>query len=403
VGNSRVAALFASYFCFVGILSPFLSLYFESHGFSVTEIGFLMALPSAVRMIGPLAWGSLADRTGKPVLMLRIGAVGMAATVLLFALTSSLGWLAPWVFVVFWFSSVMGPVSESLAMKASLGSAARYGRMRLWGSIGFMGGVLLIGPILDWVGIKSLPYWLFAAAAVLVMVCLKMPELTTAEVVLPVTAKPQFTQGEAPAPAPQTRSVGKLLQRPDISLFFLSAMLMVFAHGALYTFYSLQLQRIGFSKTQTSGFWAIGVIAEVLLFLFQQPLIKRFSLQGLVMFSLWVAAVRFVLIGLAGTNVLLLLGAQVLHAVTFALHHTASVGLLQTWFAPSQHFRAQAWYIVIAYGIGGTLGVLALARVWDYVSPEATFYAAALAAAGGAVAMTYSNHYHRVSPSAQSE
>jgi MFS transporter, PPP family, 3-phenylpropionic acid transporter len=397
VAASRVSALFASYFCFVGVLSPFLSLYFESNGFSVTDIAFLMALPSAVRMLGPLAWGSLADRTGKPVLLLRIGAIGMAVSVLLFLVTSQIGWFALIVFVLFWFSSVMGPVSESLAMKASVGMAGKYGRMRVWGSVGFMAGVMCIGPLLDFTGVKTLPLFMFAAACVLAVVCWKMPELSADQVVLPINSSPQMVQGLAPAPAvtETAQSVTRLLQRPDIALFFLSALLMVFAHGAIYTFYSLQLQRVGFSKTAISAFWALGVLAEIALFLFQQPLFRRFRLQGLVVFSLWVAALRFGLIGIADTHVGLLVLAQLLHAITFAVHHSASIGLLQTWFAPSQHVRAQAWYIVVAYGMGGTLGVVALARVWESISPQATFFVAGLAAALGAVAMIYSNRYHK--------
>ncbi len=362
----------------------------------MTDIGLLMALPSAVRMVGPLAWGSLADRTGRPVLLLRIGALGMAGTVLLFGFTQAFAWFALWVFVVFWFSSVMAPVGESLAMKASAGSTGKYGRMRMWGSVGFVGGVLLIGPILDWTGVKTLPIWLFAAAIGLVWVCWTMPELDHAEVVLPVAPSVQTSEAGTPAPAASSASVLTIMQRPDIALFFLSALLMVFAHGALYTFYSLQLQRLGFSKTLISMFWALGVFAEITLFLFQQPLFKRFSLHGLAVFSLWVAALRFCLIGWAGANIALLFFAQLLHSITFAVHHSASLGLLQTWFAPSQHVRAQAWYIVIAYGMGGTLGVLALAWVWESVAPEATFFVAGLAALLGAVAMMYSHRIHRI-------
>jgi MFS transporter, PPP family, 3-phenylpropionic acid transporter len=396
VASSRVAALFASYFGFVGILSPFLSLYFAAHGFSVTDIAFLMALPSAVRIIGPLAWGSMADRTGRPVLLLRIGAIGMACTVVLFSFTSQFEWFAALLFVMFWFSSVMVPVSESLAMKASLGSTGRYGRMRLWGSVGFMVGVLLIGPILDFAGVKSLPWWLLAAALGLVVVCWKMPELTRAQLALPINSQQNLSETPLSAAAqPALTSVTRLMQRPDIALFFLSALLMVFAHGAIYTFYSLQLERLGFSKTLISALWALGVLAEILLFWFQQPIFRRFSLKGLIVFSLWIAAVRFALIGIAGANIGLLIAAQLLHSVTFAVHHTASIGLLQTWFAPSQQVRAQAWYIVVAYGMGGTLGAVALAKIWEFFSPEATFYVAACAAVAGAMAMTFSSHYHQ--------
>ncbi len=97
--------------------------------------------------------------------------------------------------------------------------------------------------------------------------------------------------------------------------------------------------------------------------------------------SLWVAALRFALIGLAADWLPALVLAQLLHAVTFGVHHSAAVATLQRWFEPAQQGRAQALYVTIGYGLGGALGVLAASWVWTAVSPQAVFVVSAAAAA----------------------
>ena len=366
--ESTVAAVFASYFCYVGVFSPYLSLFFSSKGFAVTQIGFLIALTTAVRMFGPLIWAWWSDRIARPNLLLRFSTALMLICLLSLPFLSSVTAYAIAIFCLFLASSAVGPISEALALQVSNGDTGRYGRVRLWGSIGFIVGVMALGPLLDLTGIKTLPWWMIASGTVLAVI-------------------PWFF-GDASAPkktgVPPVH-IASVLKQPAVAVFFTSAFFMIFAHAALYTFYSLQLDRLGFSKTQIGLFWSVGVLAEIGLFYFQHVLFDRFSLVQLLLFSFICAVVRFILIGLAEASVVLLILAQLLHAVTFAVHHSASVGLIRQWFAPNQQVRAQALYIVIAYGFGGTLGGLALAQVWDRLSSAAVFFTAAAAAAVGAL------------------
>ena len=366
--ESTVAAIFASYFCYVGVFSPYLSLFFSSKGFSVSQIGFLIALTSAVRMFGPLAWAWWSDRIARPNLLLRLSTGLMLASLLTLPFLSSVSAFAIAIFCLFLANSAVGPISEALAIQVSQGDGGRYGRVRLWGSTGFVVGVMALGPLLDLTGVQTLPWWMIASGVVVAVI-------------------PWFF-GDVPAPIKTTQPAARIvsvLQQAPVILFFISAFFMIFAHAALYTFYSLQLERLGFSKTHIGLFWSIGVLAEIALFYFQDILFKRFSLLHLLLFSFVCAVIRFVVIGFAEASAVLLIIAQLMHAVTFAVHHSASVGLIRQWFAPNQLVRAQALYIVIAYGFGGTAGGLLLAQVWERFSSAAVFFASAGAAALGAV------------------
>jgi PPP family 3-phenylpropionic acid transporter len=107
-----------------------------------------------------------------------------------------------------------------------------------------------------------------------------------------------------------------------------------------------------------------------------------------------VCALRFAIIAAAAGSAALLVLAQLMHAVTFGLHHSASMAVLHRWFAPAQQARAQAAFIVVAYGLGGTAGGLAAAVLWERIAPEAAFFGAALAAVAGWVAVLIAQRRH---------
>jgi PPP family 3-phenylpropionic acid transporter len=161
---------------------------------------------------------------------------------------------------------------------------------------------------------------------------------------------------------------------------------MVAAHTSLYTFYSLYLEHHGYSKAVTGTMWSLGVIAEVALFYWQAPLLKRFGAKRLMFLCFGVGIVRFALMGASPHSLAWLVVAQLMHAATFAMHHSSSVMTMQRWFAGPLQARGQALYISISYGLGGTLGGLFLTRCWEAMGPESVYFVASGLVAAGAVA-----------------
>jgi PPP family 3-phenylpropionic acid transporter len=164
---------------------------------------------------------------------------------------------------------------------------------------------------------------------------------------------------------------------------------MVGAHMALYAFYSLYLERAGYGKGVIGIMWSLGVVAEVVFFYVQGRVFARFGAQRVMMAAFGVAVLRFIVTGALPGLLWVLIAAQLMHAATFAAHHSAAVLTMQRWFTGPLAARGQALYISLAYGIGGTLGGLLMTLIWDRVGPQQMYYGAALLSLLGAGVARY--------------
>jgi PPP family 3-phenylpropionic acid transporter len=354
------ALFFFAYYGYVGVFSPYASLYFADRGLSATQIGILMSLMQVMRIFGPNLWGWVADQSRRRVLVLRLTSVVAAISFCGMFVGQSFMFFFALMVTVNLFTSAQGPISEALMLSSMRGDLTHYGRVRLWGSVGFIVLVTLSGYALDWQGIKLMP-WI--ALLMLVMV-----------------TSVTFSLHEEPATqhAQPSNSVGELLSRKSVLSFFASTFLMIAAHSSLYVYYSLYLSDMGYSKSVIGLMWSLGVIAEILFFFYQAPLFRRFGVRKLMLFSLAIAVIRFLMIGWGAQSLTVLLVAQVLHAATFGVHHSASVATLQRWFAGSLQARGQALFISISYGLGGTVGGLLLSACWDTLGARWVYIVAAI-------------------------
>jgi PPP family 3-phenylpropionic acid transporter len=362
------ALFFFAYYGYVGVFSPYASLYFADRGLSATQIGILMSLMQVMRIFGPNVWGWVADQSRRRVLVLRLTSVAAALTFCGMFVGQSFMFFFTLMVTVNLFTSAQGPISEALMLSSMRGDLTHYGRVRLWGSVGFIVLVTLSGYALDWQGIELMP-WI--ALLMLVMV-----------------TSVTFSLHEEPATqhAQPSNSVRELLSRKSVLSFFASTFLMIAAHSSLYVYYSLYLSDMGYSKSVIGLMWSLGVIAEILFFFYQAPLFRRFGVRKLMLFSLAVAVIRFLMIGWGAQSLAILLVAQVLHAATFGVHHSASVATLQRWFAGSLQARGQALFISISYGLGGTVGGLLLSACWDTFGARWVYVLAAIMSLLGLVA-----------------
>lgn len=362
---------FFAYYGFIGIFSPYASLFFAQRGISAPEIGVLMSLMQVMRIFGPTLWGWVADRTRQRVGVLRITA--LAATVMFIGMFFGRTFAQFFVVMVAvnTFTSAQGPLSEALMLSAMRDDLTHYGRLRLWGSIGFIVAVTLGGEVLDWHGIEVLPWMAGAMLGLVLMASLRLRETS-------------------PGRSQALPSVMAILRKREVLAFFTSSFLMIAAHASLYVFLSLYLAQIGYSKTVIGLLWSLGVVAEIGFFYYQAPLFRRYGVRTLLSASLLIAVLRFLIIGWGATSVPWLLFAQVLHAASFGTHHSASVMRMQRWFSGPLQASGQALYISISYGLGGTIGGLMMSACWDAFGASSVFLAAALLALLGLMAAVLS-------------
>ncbi|MGW8392199.1 MFS transporter [Pseudoduganella sp. HUAS MS19] len=365
------------YYAYAGTFSTYASLYFQGRGMSVAQIGVLMSLIQVLRIFGPNLWGYVADHSERRVFVLRLTGVAALVAFSGFIFGSTFAHFFAAMVLLNLFTSAQGPMCEALMLSEMRGDLTYYGRIRLWGSIGFIVTVMLASFLMDWQGTSAL-VWFCAA----LLVCVLGAAFRLKDV-------PRLTHaGKPPA-------LLAVLRKKEVLAFFASTALMVSAHAALYTFYSLYLEKQGYSKTVTGLMWSVGVVAEVLCFYYQAPLFRRWGARRLMYACFAFGVVRFALIGAGAQSLALLVAAQVMHAATFALHHSASVQTMQRWFSGPLQARGQALYISISYGVGGSIGSLALTPVWQNVGPQFIFYVASGLVAAGAVAATLSYRWQR--------
>ncbi len=366
------ALFFFAYYGYIGVFSPYASLYFADRGVSAVQIGVLMSMMQVMRIFGPNLWGWVADHTRRRVMVLRLTS---AASALVFC---GIFWGETFVFffglmlALNLFTSAQGPLSEALMLSSMRGDLTHYGRLRLWGSVGFIVTVIAAGQLLDWQGISLMPWIALALLVMVSAVALNMRE----ETLVPRSE--------------DTPSVRQLLRQREVIAFFISTFLMIAAHASLYVYYSLYLSQIGYSKTVIGLMWSLGVVAEILFFYFQAPLFRRFGVATLMLTSLLVGVVRFLMIGFGAESIVMLLIAQILHAATFGVHHSASVATLQRWFAGPLQARGQALFISVSYGLGGSLGGLLLSACWDTFGARLVYMIAALFCFAGWIAAALS-------------
>jgi len=358
--TARLGAFYFLFFAGAGLWVAYLPPYFAARGLGAAEIAWVLALPQLARIVAPTAWAALADRFGaqRAIVVLACGAgvvcyslmpvvSGFAGFAWLMGLTSLVGTAAL-------------PLVEAITFGVLAGQTGRYGPIRLWGSIGFMIAVFAGGTWLDFQSVQALPYAMlvFMSAALIVGLMLPTPDVHAA-------------------------ASGSLVINSAALLLLASAFFMAVAHGTLYAFFTLHLQRLGYEGSLIGFLWMLGVLGEIGVFLFLPAFFRRFDLSTILVASAACGVARFLAIGWAADWLIVLLIAQLLHAATFGSFHAAAVAAIQRVFPPQAQARGQSLFSSIGYGAGGALGAVAAGWAWEAAGPGLAFTVSSVAAGAG--------------------
>ena len=355
----RLSGFYLFYFASLGALLPFWGLYLKDRGFTPLEIGELMAVIMATKLVAPNIWGWIADHRGQRMPIVRLASLLSALTFVgVFFATGfwSLA-LVMMLFSFFWNASL--PQFEAVTMSYLGERIQQYSRIRLWGSIGFILTVSGLGLLLDKAGIGLVPHVVLVLYVGIWLTSLIVPE-----------------QG-AVMPHQQQGSILAVLRRQEIIAYLLVCFLMQASHSAYYAFYSIYMEQHGYSSSVIGQLWALGVIAEVLVFLVMHHLLLRWGARRVLIASLLIAVVRWILVGSAPENLTLVLLSQVMHAATFGTFHAAAIHLVHHYFVGRHQGRGQALYSSISFGAGGAFGSLLSGYLWTSIGPGATYWVAA--------------------------
>ncbi|MFV5345179.1 MFS transporter [Acinetobacter oleivorans] len=360
--QTRLGGFYFFYYSIVGTFMPYWNLYLQDQGFNYQEIGVLSSIAIVTRFFAPLVWGWVADKSGKRMLLVRLATwIESCIWLAIFIVPNTFQSIALLMLIFSFFQNAILAQFEGVTLfwlgdqKAKL-----YGKIRKWGSVGFIVGVFVIGALLEIVPISMLPILLLIIASLAFIWSFTIRE-----------------PDGAPTSQKKLEPLLPVLKRPTVAAFFTIEFILLFSHAPFYSFYSNFLKSLNFSTTEIGFLWAMGVFAEIFMFSIASKIFQRFSWRSLVVVCLLVTSIRWMLVALFSHYFVGQLFAQCLHAFSFGLFHLIAMRVIFQNFSAGQQGRGQALYSTM-WGLGVAFGSVLAGHFWKILSGELIFMCASV-------------------------
>lgn len=363
----RLSLFYAAIFLAGGIQLPFWPVWLASRHLTPAEIGVLMAVGQWAKVAANPFIGMAADRSAdRRRVMVTLGvfcilgylccvpARGVAALILLTALSAAC-------------NAGLLPLGDNLALAAAAGGRLDYGRVRLWGTIAFIAATLFGGRVLAGRSPELILYLVLAATALTTATCCFLPRVA-------VVARPSRW------------AAWRHLLVPRHLLFLGAATLVQASHSVYYVFGTLHWQTLGFSSETIAGLWAEGALAEVVLFFWGAPLVRRLGPARLIALGGMAGVLRWTVIAATGA-LPFLVAAQLLHAFTFGAAHLGAMHYLSRHLPAEHAATGQTLYAASVSGLGFGLVTIAAGSLYAAIGGGAYLAMAAIALAGAVAAV----------------
>lgn len=328
----RLSFFYAAVFGTVGVNTPYFPVWLSSRGMDAVQIGILLATVSWVRVVTTPWLGGIAERMGerrRPMVVL--SAIALAAFASYGLMEGFWGYLVVGVIAGVAYAAVM-PLGENVTMSTAPAARLDYGHLRLWGSFSFIlasagGGWFLKGRPAD-----DILWLLVGTMALMFLACCLVPE-------------PRLPPAHA-----HTAPVRRLLTNRLFLLFVFSCGLLQASHAVVYGFGTLHWRAAGIDEATIGWLWAEGVLAEIALFAFGGPVVRRLGPLRLLLLGGAGGVVRW-LVTAVTTDLNALMAVQILHGLTFGSTHLGAMYFIQRASPPGLSASAQSLYSALGNGI----------------------------------------------------
>ncbi|CUS48820.1 MAG: MFS superfamily transporter [Idiomarinaceae bacterium HL-53] len=364
-----------AYFGYFGVLAlivPYLGVFLDALGFNSKEIGELIAYATLCRIIGPPLWATYTDKRGERLPAVRLAVLTSLGFLTLLYFASSYLQVALVLAGMSLFWSAILPQLEVVTLNSLGTEQHRYSKIRMGGSIGFILVALVAADLMAWGGKSSFP--LLAALLLLPLA-----------VVVFLLKEPKVNKQKSNLAS--SDSLWRAVFTRPFVFFMLSTILLQLSFAPFYAFFALYLSQLGYAPTAVGFIIALGVVAEVLMFSVAGRIVGRFRVSHILAICMGLTALRWGLLAQYAHVFLMLMLVQLLHAFSFALHHSTAMKFIHRHFQKRHQGRGQAIYVSIGFGGGGAIGALVAGILWqDGAGADLTYLAAAVAAALSALA-----------------
>ena len=363
-GQSLVAYYFF-YFCALGAFMPYWGPWLRSEGQDAFAIGVLTAAVQFSKVLAPNLWGWLLHYQPARRLIPWGGLAALMSFLLLFSGSAHFLplLLITLLFSFFWAATL--PLVDGITMAWAEQQGRRYGRIRLWGSLGFIALSMGMGALLARWGLRS---FLPGIALFLLLTWWVSRGL-------PFAVDPHDAEQSGKAPLFWLE-----LRDARLWLFLLAGLLEQASHGVYYAFYSIYVEAHGYDSLSVGLLWALAVLAEVVFFWFGDRVLRRLGTTLVFVAAFILTALRWMVIAWWPDFTWIVL-VQVLHAASYAAFHLAAIHWVFARFPRALRARGLALYASLVYGLGGGIGALAAGWAWSRWGGSGAFLAAGILAA----------------------
>jgi len=330
--DTRISVYYGLFFLSIGTVAPFAALWFDALGITPAMSGAIFAGPSIATVLFTLFIGGWADRLSD-----WRSAIIICNWIVLAVLCWLLFRQGPWDILIIWtvaglFTRAGTPIMDAAALHSTQKTGSDFGRIRSFGSMGFIVGVLLAGALYEHTGTQWFVVVMLLTVIIRLMAAYALPRFRS--------AKSQSEYSGTPT------SAISVLQQPGILSVLVGAALISASHGFNNMFSVVHWTNVGISTSMASILWAVGVVAEVALMWSFKSVAKRFSARKCLMVASLVCAARWFL---AGTDPSLpqLFLLQSLHSITFGLTFLAIVNFISRRVQEEHAAQAQSAFTIL--------------------------------------------------------
>ncbi len=346
---------------------PLFPLWLTARGLDPAAIEIVLAAMQSLRVIATPAGTRIADRYASLRGAIVTAALGSVAAIALLGGVSGFAMILIAAATLAFVSAPVMPLTDAYGLKGLAQRGRAYGPVRLWGSVAFIAANLTGGLLLNHLAAGNLIWVIFAGNCILAAATMLL---------LPVPRE------AAPCPAPS--AAHSHLRSPAFLAVAAAGSLIQASHAVYYGFSTLDWTAKGFGGLTIGVLWALGVVAEIVLFALAGRLPRAVGPAVLIAIGATGGVIRWSAMTF-DPPALLLFPLQLLHALSFGATHLGTMMFLSR-NAPERNRAAAQGDVATANSL-----MMAAASAFAgvlYGAGGATAYAAmaALCVAGGGFA-----------------